>query len=231
MVLESVQLYLYAAHGAVEMLVRAQHGAGRTIDTKEHRWVEYGSWFYLRARPRGTAVLLYERRRSEWAIPPAPAGAGEVLLATLYECLVRETDVDRIVAALKAPAEAAGADVSALNRSTGRIDLHFRPVLALGDVLAALGWKDPVSWPVGIHMSSWLLGPHRPEPRAWGPRINAWIVEVELDGFWPRGEGGADLPELERRGPWLLFDARGCVNNVVRIKFRTPRKWTEESPG
>lgn len=222
MTLTSVTLVLDVGHASVAQRLQQLHGPGREIAREHGPVVEYGAWFYLGVAHDASAVLSYEVVQPEWAIPAAPRGAHETLLHTLHDRLICDTDIDPILAALKDPARAAGAELRDWNRHVGQIELSFRPALPLADVLTALRWENPVASSGDVHMSTWRVEPHRPDAPHRAPHINGWRVDVRLDG-WPRGANGARLPEVGRAGPSPLYDVRACVNKVAGIAIRRER--------
>lgn len=222
MTLQSFTLALGIDNASVAQVLRTHHGDGRVIETAESSGpvAEYGAWFYLRARPDGSAVLTWEAEQPAWALPSIPLGARESLLSALLDRLARHTTREPIVAALEPLVAAARATLSTWNE--GQIDLCFRPGLPLALVTQLLRWDLPVSSSSDVHMSSWRVYPERP-PAAWNqPHIGPWFVDVRLDG-WPRGPGGAELPQRERTGGSPCYDARTCGNTVVGVSVRLPR--------
>jgi hypothetical protein len=214
MTVEGFDLWLDVPHALLAQLLEAAHGRGTTFAIDRVRYVEYGKWWYLR-EPRDTDVdrlLRYAVRRPEWAIPRAPAGALENLLATLHDRLICDDELPAIAAALSPLAVAGGAELGA---TSTRVELAFRPAIPLAPVLAALRWENPVASGGGMDLSLWRVYANRDV--SWtAPSIKHWCIEVRLAG-WPRGPDGTDLPELGRSGPSPLLDMRTSVTPVAGI--------------
>jgi hypothetical protein len=217
--LRSFWLVLDLGHATVAKLLGQRHGAGHVIDTKDGPIVEYGQWFYLRMQPDGAAQLTWEAERPEWALPAVAPDTREHLLVALFDRLVCDTTIDPIHAAIEPLVGAAGAEL--LRWNAGQLDLTFRPGLPLATLTTVFRWDQPVASSSDVHMSSWRVYPHRPTTSWSEPHVGPWWIEARLDG-WPRGDNGAELPQIGRAGPSPLYDVRGCTNTVIGLTVRLP---------
>jgi hypothetical protein len=213
-VLQGFSLDLDIAYVHVAQVLEAQLGPGRTFSSIYGAVVEYGTWFYLRDSGDGSAFVQYAQQRPEWAIPPAPRGVHENLLATLHDRLICDRDLVTLFEALKPLAADDTIELRDWNR--GQISINFRPAIPLAMVLQTFRWENPVASSGGVHMQSWTVHPHRPDLPWDAPHINHWRIDVYIDG-WPRGAGGSRLPKIARAGASALIDARACTNAVISI--------------
>jgi len=218
--LRSFSAGLAAPHATVRRLLEERHGPMREIATDKGPVLECGAWFYLRAQPDGAAHLVYETERPEWAMPAPMPDAREHLVVALFDRLVCDTTLDPIIAAIEPLVAQASADLNTIN--DGVVYLTFRPGLPLATVLDVFRWDIPVASSGDVHMSSWSVYPYRPGVVWSEPHVGPWFVEVALDG-WPRGPGGAELPQIDRAGPSPQYDVRGCENKVFSIGVRLAR--------
>lgn len=220
MQLRSFSAALDVGHARVRQVLEARHGAGREIATDQGPVLEYGAWFYLRMQPDASASLTYEVYRPEWAMPAPMPESREHLLVALFDRLVCDTTLEPIIAAIEPLVEQASAELNTHNE--GVLYITFLPGLPLSTLLKVFRWEQPVSSSGDVHMSSWSVYPHRPGVGWSEPHVGPWFVDAGLDG-WPRGPGGAELPQIGRAGPSPQYDVRGCENKVFSLGVRLAR--------
>jgi hypothetical protein len=221
--LSSVDYQLDAPQEALERILGRSLGRGRDLvhPERRERWREHGS-FYVLTDPGSLAVLRWEATRPEWALPPIDPGPRVALLEALVAALHTETTEPAVLARLGAHLAPCGVQAShpIMFSPDGRqssISLLFQPALSLRMLLDALGWPEAIAYPGSVHKDSWTVLPDAGHA-ATQANVAEWVVHPEL-ARWPRGPGGAELPEAGGWGPSPKLVLAGCVTDVGSIQI------------
>ena len=215
-----ISLDLDLGHATVAHLLAKRFATTRPVVTAQRAFTEYGT-YYLAANDDGSAYMMWERQRPEWAFPQASAAGLDHLLDVLLDRLICDTSARAIVAALEPIVAGTGCELLAPRSHTTwgehGMALTFRPPIAIEHVARALRLEQLSATSGDVHMSSWQI-----ETAEGTPRIGPWQLDISLEG-WPRAADLATLAELPHRGASPRYDLTGCVTRVTGIGVRPPR--------